>query len=93
MERFVGVEEARSKLGQLVDDVGRGGEPVVFTKRGRALAVLLSREEYTRVKEASTRLARGELQDRLAKIRRRVLRAGLEPDVVDEAVAAVRGLE
>ena len=32
MERFVGVEDARGSLGQLVDDVAAGGDVVALTK-------------------------------------------------------------
>ena len=48
MERFVGVEDARGSLGQLVDDVAAGGDVVALTKRGKPLVVLVSREEYMR---------------------------------------------
>lgn len=90
MERVVGIESARGKLGQLLDEVARSGEPIVLAKRGQSLGVLLSREEYSRLKEASTRLARAELTERLAKARRQIKSAGLDPSVVDEAIEAAR---
>lgn len=37
MERFMGIEEARGKLGDLAQAVEQRGEPVVLTKRGRPL--------------------------------------------------------
>ncbi|MGC8513891.1 MAG: type II toxin-antitoxin system Phd/YefM family antitoxin [Acidimicrobiales bacterium] len=48
--RFVGVDGARSLLGRLVGEVAAGGDVVSLTKRGKALAVLVSREEYLELK-------------------------------------------
>lgn len=92
MERFVGVEEARGSLGQLVDDVAAGGDVVALTKRGRPLVVLVSREEYVRLKLAQADQARRELREALGEARRKVGSAGLEPGVIDEAIAAARRL-
>jgi prevent-host-death family protein len=93
MERYVGVEEARARLGALAEEIGLGSEPVVLTKRGQALAVIVSRDEYSRLKEAATRLARQELQRRLSEVRRSIEEAGLGPEAVDDAIAMARGLE
>jgi prevent-host-death family protein len=92
MERYLGVEEARGRLGALAEEVAAGSEPVILTKRGQALAVIVSRDEYARMKEAATRLVRAELQGRLAQVRESVRKAGLEPAAVDEAIAMARGL-
>ena len=92
MERFIGVEDARGSLGQLVDDVAASGDVVALTKRGRPLAVLVSREEYMRLKLAQTDQARSELREALGVARRKVAAAGLDPGVVDEAIAAARRL-
>lgn len=92
MERTIGVEKARAKLGELLDEVAGRGEPVFLSKRGQALAVLVSREEYARMKEASTRVARAELAERLAKARLEIKSAGLDPSVVDEAIEAARNI-
>ncbi len=92
MERFVGVEDARGSLGQLVDDVAAGGDVVALTKRGKPLVVLVSREEYMRLKLAETDRARSELREVLGAARRKVAAAGLDPGVVDEAIAAARRL-
>ena len=90
MERIVGVEEARKRLGQLVEEVTAGGEPIILSKRGAAVGVLISREEYSRMKKASTSLARRELLERLAQARDTIQAEGLDPSVVDEAIAAAR---
>ena len=89
MERFVGVEEARASLGRLADEVA-AGERVWLTKRGRPLAVLLGRDEYDRLKAAATRAERAELAQRLAEARRRVREAGLDPQIIDDALAGAR---
>ncbi len=90
MERFLGVEEARGKLGQLVADVAASGEPVVLTRCGRVLAVLLSREEYARFKRAETAAARAELERYLLEVRKKVRAGRLKRNVVDEAIGAIR---
>ena len=92
MERFVGVEDARSSLGRLVEEVAAGGDVVALTKRGKALAVLVSRDEYARMKLAASERARAELSDALGAVRRSVRDAGLDVDVVDGAIAAARQL-
>jgi len=88
----MGVEEARPKLGQLVEEVARGGEPIVLAKRGQALGVLISRDEYARLRLAASKLARAELEDRLRKTRKEIKRAGLDTSAVDEAIAQARDL-
>jgi prevent-host-death family protein len=92
VERFVGVDDARSSLGRLVEEVAAGGDVVSLTKRGRALAVLVSREEYLELKLAATERARAELTDALAQARSTVREAGLDVGVIDEAIAAARQL-
>lgn len=89
VDRFVGVEEARATLGRLADEVA-GGEEIWLTKRGRPLAVLLGRDDYDRLHAAATRAERAELADRVAEARRKVAEAGLDPQVIDDAVAAAR---
>jgi prevent-host-death family protein len=93
MERFIGIEEARGKLGVLAEEVAGGSEPVILAKRGQALAVLVSRDEYSRLKTAATRLVRAELRDRLLRIRERAQEANLSQEEIDEALADVRGLD
>lgn len=88
MERFLGVEEARGRLGQLVQEVGAGAEPVIFAKRGQALAVLISRDEYARLRQVASQVSRDELKRRLSEARRRVKKAGLDPSIIDEAIEA-----
>lgn len=90
MERFIGVEEARAKLGQLVEQVAASGEHVALTKRGRALAMIVGRDEYSQLKQLASERAREQLGKQLAEARRQVKAAGLDPAVVDEAIKAAR---
>jgi prevent-host-death family protein len=85
-----GVEEARGRLGDLVDQVARKGATVILTKRGEQRAVLISQVEFERLKAAASRSAREELRERLAVIREQVTAAKLDPSVVDAAVAAAK---
>ena len=89
VERFVGLEEARPVLGQLVEEAATGDE-VWLTKHGKPMAVLLSREAYLQLRQAAARAGREELAARVAEARRKVAEAGLDPAIVDEAVEAAR---
>jgi prevent-host-death family protein len=92
VERFVGVDNARGSLGRLVEEVAASGDVVALTKRGKALAVLVSREEYVQMKLAASERARAELAESLGSARRTVREAGLDVAVIDEAIAAARQL-
>lgn len=92
MERFMGVEEARARLGRLVEEIAASGEAVALTKRGRPMAILVSSDEYARLKQTANREAREELGRHLGKVRRAVKAAGMDPSVVEEAIAAARRL-
>ena len=92
MERFVGIEEARGSLGRLVEEVAATGDHIAFTKRGRALAVLVSRDEYAQLTQIANQQAREELGRLLAAARQRVEAAGLDPSAVEQAIAAARQL-
>jgi prevent-host-death family protein len=92
MERFLGVEDARGSLGRLVEEVAASGDVVALTKRGKALAVLMSRDEYVQMKLAASERARAELGNALGAARRAVREAGLDVEVIDEAIGAARQL-
>jgi prevent-host-death family protein len=93
MERTIGVDKARAKLGQLAEEIAADDEAVVLTRRGEAVAVLLSPAEYERLIATSRRAAQEELQSRLARVRQSVADAGLDVSVVDEAIVAARTAE
>ncbi|MDA8398769.1 MAG: type II toxin-antitoxin system prevent-host-death family antitoxin [Actinomycetota bacterium] len=90
MERTIGVDKARARLGQLAEEVAAEDEAVVLTRRGEVLAVIVSPAEYERLTEARRRVAREELRERLAQVRKSVADAGLDVSVIDEAIAAAR---
>jgi antitoxin YefM len=90
MERTIGVDKARAKLGQIADEIAADEEAVVLTRRGEAVAVLISPSEYDSLVESRRRLAREDLQARLAEVRKNVAAAGLDVSVVDEAITAAR---
>lgn len=90
MERTIGVDRARAQLGQLADEIAADDEAVVLTRRGQAVAVLISPAEYDELLDLRRRMAREELQARLADVRASVASAGLDVSVVDEAIQAAR---
>ena len=90
MERTIGVDKARAKLGQIADEIAADDEAVVLTRRGRAVAVLISPSEYDSLMESRREIVREDLRSRLAKVRESVAAAGLDVSVVDDAIAAAR---
>lgn len=92
MEKSIGIEDARKKLGELADEVAEGGEPVNLSRRGRVRAVMVGAEEYLAFREASSRAAREELQELLPRVREQVEGEGLDAGLVRRAVEAVRRL-
>lgn len=93
MERTIGVDKARAMLGQLAEEVAAAEGPVVLTRRGQALAVLISAAEYEQLVAERRRRARQELTDRLARVRASVSDAGLDVSVVDQAIDAARAVD
>ena len=93
VERTIGLDKARGKLGQLAEEVRAENAPVVLMRRGEPLAVLVSPAEYERLTAADRRAAAEHLQARLIEVRDTVRKAGLDVAVVDEAIAAARAAE
>jgi prevent-host-death family protein len=87
--RYVAVEEARKRLGMLVRDAA-SGEPVLIGRRGREQAVLVSGQEYERLKQVAEEAARARFQRALQAISAGTRRARLSRKVVEEALRAVR---
>lgn len=69
MERIVGVAQARAKLGQIVDEVATTDGPVVLTRLGEAIAVLVGPAEYEQLVETLRQAARRDLRLRLVQVR------------------------
>jgi prevent-host-death family protein len=93
MDRTIGVDKARTRLSQLAEEIAAEDEAVVLTRRGEALAVLVSPAEYDRLTETRRRMAQEELRARLDQVRQSVADAGLDVSVVDEAITAARSAE
>lgn len=87
--RYVPVEEARKKLGKLVADAS-SGEPVLIGRRGTEQAVLLSQEEYDRLRRMEEQAALARLKEALQAIRAEVRKEKLPRTVVDEAIRRAR---
>lgn len=90
MGRTIGVDKARARLSQIAEEIAADDEPVVLTRRGEAVAVLVSPAEYDRMVETRRRMAQEVLQARLVEIRQNVAAAGLDVSAVDEAITAAR---
>ena len=88
--RTVPVEDARKQLGKLVSEAA-AGTPVVISRRGTQQAVLLGESEYERLRYLEEQAAKQRFKEALEQISAEVRRQGLSPDVVDEAIRAVRG--
>jgi prevent-host-death family protein len=86
MLRAIGVDKARTKLGQLAKEVAADDEAVVLTHRGEPIAVLVSAEEYELLTGIRRDRAGVEMHKHLAEVRQRVVDAGLDARVVDKAI-------
>jgi antitoxin YefM len=93
VERTLGIEEARGRLGEIAEEVAASGDSVILARRGRARAILVDREEYARFKEHSSRAARAELQRLLPRVQAQVEEAGLDPRLIGRALDASRRLD
>ena len=61
MERTIGVDKARAKLGEIADEIAADDDAVVLTRRGQPVAVLVSPSEYDSLVESRRRMARAPL--------------------------------
>lgn len=93
MEKIIGVDEARAKLGTLVKEVSNYGRSVVITRRSKDQAVLIGRDEYIKLREIEAENARIKLGDVIKKIRDFIKEEGLSAEEVEEAIKAVRSLK
>jgi prevent-host-death family protein len=87
--RYLPVEEARKKLGKLVVEAS-SGEPVVIGRRGTEQAILLSQEEYERLRRIEGQAAQTRLEEALEAIRAEVRKEKLPRKVVNEAIRWAR---
>jgi prevent-host-death family protein len=64
----VSAHDAKARFGQLLDTARR--EPVVIERHGRAVAVVLSKEEYDELNEIKLQQLRAEIHQGLADLER-----------------------
>ncbi len=88
----MGIEEARAQLGRLVEELGPDA-PILLAKRGRVVAVLVDPADYEELIRGRSQAALARLRELIPKLRESVAAAGLDEEVVDEAIAAARVAE
>ena len=93
MQQFVGVEDARARLGRLAEEVSESDQAVFLTRRGTPIAVLISRAEYERLQAIRRRVALDALRSHLSDIRQAVIDGGLDVSLGDDAIRAARAAE
>ena len=89
MTRTVPIENDDIRLRELFDHLAEG-DVVQLTRDGRLAAVVVDRESYDQLLLAAGQDARRELKAMAAETRQRIAEAGLERELVDEAIEAVR---
>lgn len=87
---FIPVEEARRHLGELIQSAVHDGKPIVISRRGKGAAVLLSYQEYERLRRLDEAAAAQRLLEALQAISRANEAAGLDPSVIEEALREIR---
>jgi prevent-host-death family protein len=87
--RYIPVEHARKRLGRLVQEVREEG-PVTIGRRGRDQAILLSEEEYARLRRSEEEAARTRFAAALKEIHEEVRRRKIRRGVVTDAVRSAR---
>lgn len=64
MKKIIPITDLQRQSSQIVNDLSESDEPVVITRRGRAAAVLLSVERYSRIEEGLDELEMLHLMER-----------------------------
>ncbi len=82
--RTVSAIDANNRFGQLLEAAQR--EPVTVTKQGRPAAVVLSVEDYERMRGA----ANARLLDSVRRMQKEAAAAGLTEEVLDELLTDER---
>lgn len=91
MENIVGINEVRPKLTFLLEALSQGDQPYIITVKSEPRGVLLSYQEYRRLRQVEQEQKRFALKLALDKAREKCTETGLtEADVVREIEAARR---
>src|ERR1700754_1197764 len=67
MKRIIPITDLQRQAGQVLNSLSDSDEPIIVTQRGRASAVLISAERYTRIEEDLERLDELELSEMVRK--------------------------
>lgn len=73
--------DAKNRFGQLLDAAQR--QPVTVTKKGRPAAIMLSVEDYERIRGA----ARRRLFDTIGQTQKEAAMAGMNEDVLEQLLS------
>jgi len=92
MERIIGINEARPKLTSIIESLANGDNPVILTINSEPKSILLSYDEYRRLREVEKECKRLTLKLALGKIRLNAKEANItERDVLEEIQAVRKG--
>lgn len=69
MNKIISITDLKRQAGRVLNGLSESDEPVIITRRGRASAVLISAERYTRIEEDLERLDELELPEMVRKAR------------------------
>jgi prevent-host-death family protein len=69
MKKIIPVTDLQRQAGQILNSLSDSDEPVIVTQRGRASAVIISAERYTRIEEDLERLDELELSELVKRAR------------------------
>lgn len=90
LERVMGVDEVRPKLGAILEEVSKCGGAVVITSRSRPRGVLVSYQQYLSLRNMAERAKRALVREMLEAVRGRAEEAGLSEEDVAQEIRAVR---
>ena len=85
-------DQARPVLGSIVDEIVASGKPVMIAKRAGKAAWFIGYEEFVTLKAVTDGKVKALLRKALQEIRKNVRTQDLDPDLVEVAIQAARGL-
>jgi prevent-host-death family protein len=88
--RVIGIDELRPRLGAVLDEIERSGEPVVITSRSKPRGVLISYDRYRNMSAAVERAQRAWLLATIERFQDRAASAGLTEEDARREIEAGR---
>jgi len=89
MEKVIGVDELRPKLGKYLEEAEKG-ETFVISSRSKPKGVLLSYSKYRELKEMTERAKQFEIFSTLNAFRDRASRVGITERDIEEEINKAR---